>query len=357
MELLILFITSRCNLNCNACFYKSSLNNKSDMSFLQISKIINNIPHTKAVLITGGEPFLNEDIFSILQLLIKNYTISVNTNGFLTTKIKEVIEKLLDGNPKNNVYVYVSIDGSEITHNSMRKNNLSYMKAIDTLRLLTAIRNKYCRLKVCVSSIISPQNYMEIVSLASELYSEFKPDYYDFEVERSNEETKNYFKANFEALNSVFKAIFKFLLNNYTDMYPSESRRYKTQYENLLNNKNWDFPCCAGKEAAVVYPDGNLAACEIRSEKINLSDYNYDINKAINSELMINEIKKINDERCFCTHGCWVQTSLQKYYNDRAGNNYKNARKLMMRELYGSERLKFYFKKIIKKINGLLIKR
>ena len=62
---------------------------------------------------------------------------------------------------------------------------------------------------------------------------------------------------------------------------------------------------------AVLYPDGILAACELRDEKINIRDYHFDINAALKSDIFDPVHKDIQAHACDCTHGCFIPTSVR----------------------------------------------
>jgi MoaA/NifB/PqqE/SkfB family radical SAM enzyme len=71
---LIWEITSKCNLSCKHCFINTNLN--KDISFQECLKIIDMLKKNKMfgkVMITGGEPFIREDIFELLLYIKKIY--------------------------------------------------------------------------------------------------------------------------------------------------------------------------------------------------------------------------------------------------------------------------------------------
>ena len=77
-----------------------------------------------------------------------------------------------------------------------------------------------------------------------------------------------------------------------------------------IHGKLWPFPCTAGHTVIVINSKGNLAPCELRSESIDLAEYDYDVGKAMVSVPYQEALDKIRKERCDCTHGCFVGNSL-----------------------------------------------
>jgi len=70
--------TTGCNLTCTYCDSKYAWKNGKEMNIKQINKQINN--NCKNVVITGGEPFLQEDLLDLI-LLLGDKNIYVETNG------------------------------------------------------------------------------------------------------------------------------------------------------------------------------------------------------------------------------------------------------------------------------------
>ncbi len=106
-------ITYQCNLNCRFCFLKSSvLNESQERNELSLNRIIALIDEVKkyktSFFITGGEPFIRDDLIDIAGVIKKNgLRCGINTNGLLINK--EKAEKLCEIDLD---YLYVSVDSS-----------------------------------------------------------------------------------------------------------------------------------------------------------------------------------------------------------------------------------------------------
>jgi len=91
LEKASLHVTSRCNLKCEGCYsYEDSRNEKQDLSLEQIKYLLDNLAEAGIVrlAISGGEPFMRDDIVEILKyakvdLGIKS--IICVSNGIATT--------------------------------------------------------------------------------------------------------------------------------------------------------------------------------------------------------------------------------------------------------------------------------
>ena len=88
----------------------------------------------------------------------------------------------------------------------------------------------------------------------------------------------------------------------------------KLQDVNYFGPNPWGMSCTAGKTTIVVDHNGAFRSCEMRPPIGKLQDYNFNIHTALNSEAMNNEIMEIgggHKANCWCTHGCWIMSSLK----------------------------------------------
>ncbi len=89
--------TSGCNLRCKYCDTKYAYENGE---FVEINEIIENVKSSqlKNVLITGGEPLIQENIYFLIDSLINNkFNVLIETNGsVLVDKINKNAIKIID---------------------------------------------------------------------------------------------------------------------------------------------------------------------------------------------------------------------------------------------------------------------
>ncbi len=69
----------------------------------------------------------------------------------------------------------------------------------------------------------------------------------------------------------------------------------------------------------MVYPNGDLSACEMRKSKINMAAFDYDLKKALASETIKKERGQIQEGKCHCVHGCWLLVSMFDHYDKFGG--------------------------------------
>lgn len=135
-------ITERCNHRCTHC-YQESYSSVNEMSFTELRFIADNLIQALfkwnrrgKIAITGGEPFVKEELFPLLQYLDKSPQIAnlyILTNG---TLINERICEKIRSIPKVS-RVQISLDGaSPQTHDAIRGDG-AFRKAIEGIKLLT----------------------------------------------------------------------------------------------------------------------------------------------------------------------------------------------------------------------------
>ena len=154
------FINSRCNLKCKMCNIVSSNRQYKEASLEDIRKIVKNLVKIGAgvVLLTGGEPFLREDLPEIIKVFIENgLNVRLQTAG-LTTR-KEILKACVDAGAKD---ICVSLDSlDEEKQDFINGVKGSWKKAIQTIANISELFPK--KGKVCaLGCVLSSYNLEEI---------------------------------------------------------------------------------------------------------------------------------------------------------------------------------------------------
>ena len=126
-------VTYRCNARCTMCNrYKAPSKPDEEISIETIKKL----PKMYFTNITGGEPFIREDLADIVrELYKKSDRIVISTNGFFTDRIIKLCEEF------PNVGIRISIEGLEQTNNEIRGLNDGFNKGYSTLKKLVEIKH------------------------------------------------------------------------------------------------------------------------------------------------------------------------------------------------------------------------
>lgn len=136
------FITWRCNSKCVMCDVWKKRQEKNELTLAEIEKIFKELGPLDAMRISGGEPFLKEDISDIINAIYDKSKVKVfhiTTNGFLTDKIVSDIKKI---KPIRNVHIKISIDSVGDYHDEIRGVRGAYKYAIKTAEELSKLRKE-----------------------------------------------------------------------------------------------------------------------------------------------------------------------------------------------------------------------
>lgn len=167
-----ILVTYRCNANCKMCDLPKRGCKDLELSTDEFKKVIDSFKGlgVSSIGFSGGEPFLREDIFKLIQhTRIKGLSTQLSTNGFLlnTENITSVFESGLDS-------INISIDSSlPETHKEIRGVRDGFQKAIEGIRCLVELRKKNLKdLLITTSGIVSNDNldsYLDLVDLISKI--------------------------------------------------------------------------------------------------------------------------------------------------------------------------------------------
>lgn len=138
-----IFLTDKCNLNCDYCFFKYRTNNQS-LSLKAIKHLLDNLPQDKYlnVVFSGGEPCYEwqnfEDLCKYIQKKFINYQIMLESNCTLLD-----IEKI-QFLKKNNITIEIGLDGDFITNYKHRKGITLelFQKIINNIKLIIEYKIK-----------------------------------------------------------------------------------------------------------------------------------------------------------------------------------------------------------------------
>ncbi len=115
-----LYTTADCNLGCAHCFALSGTTRPSLGTLLARADEARKLGATTFYL-TGGEPFMRDDIEELIASLASENTVVVLTNGTLVTAERlERLARLVDSERRNRIAFQVSLDGPRTVHDARR---------------------------------------------------------------------------------------------------------------------------------------------------------------------------------------------------------------------------------------------
>lgn len=330
IDFLIFFVTNKCNSRCKHCFFWKNLNRKGELSLGEIGRIFRNTGKIRDMSLSGGEPILREDIADIVKVIYENSkinSISIPSNGLLVDRLIRVSEKILK-ECKIKLLINLSIDGPEKIHDYIRGVRGNFKKSVLSARKLIKLREKYPNLYININSVVMNKNIDELPKFMEWIRKNLDADGHYFEVIRGDMKDKEFKVPDADKLEKFYKKALENEEFYFNKRYKKKRIRInlgkkatrifylgivKYLYSLQLNNirgKKWPFRCLAGKTSVVIYPEGDVAVCELKKPIGNLRDFNYDIKKIMESKKykeMLNQIKKI---KCSCTHDCFIYNTI-----------------------------------------------
>jgi len=314
-ETLIFFVTSRCNLACKHCFYWQQLNSGNDLAFQEIKKFSASVGEIKDLLISGGEPFLREDLVEICLLFRKNNRIrhlSIPTNASLPQVVLPKVEQLMR-QLDIDVTINLSIDGTKDYHDALRGIPGVFDNVMETYRGLAVLKKKYPHLKITVNPTITSHNTEEVIKLARFVKEQMAGvDYFWPSILRGDPKSSDQVIPDIRTMYDMYKLINEIF---YKDRKDIEGQRkawdvlFKIKMETLKRGSQV-LPCRAGREIGVLDSDGSVRVCELREPLGNIRQRDFlDIWNSYPAYLMR---KSIKNKECYCTHECFIYPSFVK---------------------------------------------
>jgi MoaA/NifB/PqqE/SkfB family radical SAM enzyme len=241
--------------------------------------------------ITGGEPFLRQDIDKIIEVMLpKTKRLVISTNGYYTDRIIEIAKKY----PK--IGVRVSIEGLPQRNDEVRGMKDGFDHGIRTLIKLHELGFKDIGFGITIGDR-NAKDLMELYQLAKWLKMEFATaawhnTYYFHKFDNRFKEreliTDEFKKLTYDLLHSKrpknwFRAYFNYGLINY------------------INGNKRLLPCEMGTDIFFIDPFGDLYPCNGMNWKMgSLKTQKFD--EIWNSE----RAKKVRENVAKCPKQCWM---------------------------------------------------
>jgi len=325
---LFLFVTSRCNSLCRTCFYFDKLNSRDDLTLAEIDRISQTAPPFHKLWISGGEPFMRNELAEILILFARRnrvHNINLPTNGLLPDKTFSVLEKVLAACPEVQIDLNFSLDGLADTHDVIRGVPNNFVRTLQTLREVEKRYGSIGRLRRNVVSVITSENYHELVALAQYLRENADLDGQYFEVVRGEIPDPKLKALTSESLAKLHKRLMPVHRHYAKKLFAhwrTPARQFATMYylgnvrfhfdlhERCFEHPDpWPMPCTAGETSIVIDHNGVFRACELRKTLASLREFDFDVQAALSSEVMRTEVAAIPGDKCWCTHSCFIHDS------------------------------------------------
>jgi len=119
--------------------------------------------------LTGGEPFLRNDITDVFRAVLQNTpclgVLHFPTNGWYTGRVVECVNMVRETRPRVSLLVTVSVDGPLEVHDGIRGRDGSWARAIDTFEAVRDIEG----VQAYIGTTVGPWNKGHLAGLRGSL--------------------------------------------------------------------------------------------------------------------------------------------------------------------------------------------
>jgi MoaA/NifB/PqqE/SkfB family radical SAM enzyme len=285
--------TYRCNSRCQMCYiWKNPTDQKEEVSVETLSKLPGGFDNLN---VSGGEPTLRRDLAELIDVLYpKARIMEISSNGLHPEKLVPIIKKY------PNIKVRLSLEGNEITNNTIRGEKDGYATKMAGLRALQEAGGT----DLGFAFVIQDENVDQLVAV--------------YELARS---------MGVELSTSTLHNAWQFYKN---DNYFYDRVKVARKVEGLVTAqlasgkpKNWFraylnlgliekilghprlIPCVAGTGFAFIDPWSDVWSCNVRSDLLmgNLAKQSWE-------EIMASAAaKKAIGKVAACEQNCWMVTT------------------------------------------------
>lgn len=319
---LTLFITRRCNLGCDFCFYLKGAGDVPmgpELSVSEIDKITRSLGSQLWVSLSGGEIFLREDLIEICKAVYDNSRptiILLPTNGLMPERIAETTEKILRQSPKSVVVVKISLDGIGNKHDDFRGKPGCFDLAMRTYEMLGPLLDKHKNFELGINTVFAKGN------------QDCMPEIIDFVKGLDKIKTHTISLCRGEGANEVdmgkyLKAagmLESSLKDGSAATYEFKGARLKAAQDVIqrrlihrtMTEDKRQIECLAGRINLVIAESGEAYPCESFKDMHrlgNVREFDGDIRALMDSKRakgVINDIQR----GCYCTHECFMMTNI-----------------------------------------------
>ncbi len=176
-------VTNRCQSRCLTCRIWELYRQKpelrdAELTLDEIERIFRGLGHIYFFNVSGGEPFLREDLSDIFRLAIRHLSprvLHTPTNALLPERIEGTTAVILQHMAQIGYdapfTVKPSLDGIGARHDEIRGVPGNFVRVLETLERLKRLRERYPNLHVEVGTVVSRANMHEIDAIVDYVHT------------------------------------------------------------------------------------------------------------------------------------------------------------------------------------------
>ncbi|MFH1415679.1 MAG: glycosyltransferase [Elusimicrobiota bacterium] len=318
------FVTNLCNARCKHCFYHRNINmHAEELSISEVDKIFRNMPNMVRILLSGGEPFMRDDIAGLVIQSVRSAQplhMTIPTNGILIQKITDCLINVLMECRHTVFNIAISIDDTGKERDNYIGVPGSFEKTVKTYANLVKLKERFSNLITGVIITQTATNQHRLENIYRYARDTLGADNISFCLVRDNARCKEELETDLNIYKSATDMITK---EKYTARFPFWKyfvRIRDSVYRHVYTVKRtgvYPVKCFSGSLRLVIAPDGEVFPCEhlmlsdpTKYSMGNLRDYGYKIILLKRSQRYSDVINLIKGMECSCSHECDLTTNL-----------------------------------------------
>ena len=285
------------------------------------------MPRLLRLLLSGGEPFLRDDLPEICALFHEDAKVShitIPTNASMPRSIEEKTRAILESCRGAYVNVSLSLDALGEKRDGLVKKEGSFKSFRETYERLKDLKNDHDNLGVGVITTMNAKNQDDIIEIYEYAIRELRVDNFGFNVVRGKPKDPRIKEIDIARYKELTEMVIE-------DTRQGRSGRMNIPLFNLFLAKRdllydiyyrtytqdrYLIPCYSGKIRGVMDERGNVFPCETYMYKApelgfgNLRDFSYDFGALWDSRKAKGIRERISSTKCYCSHECDLTTNI-----------------------------------------------
>ncbi|MBN1128877.1 MAG: SPASM domain-containing protein, partial [Chitinispirillaceae bacterium] len=284
--------------------------------------------------ISGGEPYLRDDLPEIVRAFVRECSVrfvTLTTNAFLPDRVIPATERILAENPRTRFNFCVSIDDIGVRHDAIRGVSGGFERLMETYRGAVDLRRRFGNMEIHTTTVLSALNKERILEVLDWIDGNLDAEIPEVLLVRGSPRDPAAAGVELETYEAAVRKIGEM-----------SRRRAKTAgFKNRLitslsswmsellvtseREKKMVVPCVAGGKLVIIRADGTVDPCEIldtlvppdkRPEGLenfsfgSLRENEYCIDNIHYSEKAERVRRFIKKTKCHCTFECALFASV-----------------------------------------------
>lgn len=310
----LVLVTWRCNSKCLMCDIWRKDDSGNELTPAKFAELPRSL---KDINITGGEPFLREDLTEIVRVIHKNCghpTQVISTNGFLEERIEDFLQETTDIH--RYLGIRVSIDGIGTSHNQVRGIKGGFEKAVNSIKIAKRLGLQNLGIGFTMFDYNVDQ-LIEVYALAKQLRVQFVlSEAHDSEISLKEQGNGDLKVKNIKRFKEAIAFVARDELVSFNPKNWYRSLYTEGVYNRSVTGKR-NIPCGAGELFFWMAPNGDIYPDTILDWKFgNLRNNSFMEIWNSPEALRFREIIQPGSNNPKCNRHCWMSCTVAPYIRD-----------------------------------------